>query len=1047
MSDGAGTTPTPGASWLDPILHEVAELLPAQAPLEVFVHHNTLHAFQHLDFHDAVSKAADLLGARGYLEETEYRRALAAGRITEADLVAAIAERFPSLERSLAATLPQTSELARLIIVHGVHEHTSAGVLWQLDEHRGATRFAESVSPVAKERIVRETQLWLKQSVETMPIAEAIAMLTGPGDARYLAQTFEERFGRAASPASLRALISGSGEAVSVAALWEVTRALSSKRSGPRPPPRGSDAGGQGLLPRDAVLRVGADDPDDLVHPILITLAGAFLDRGQSHWSMPDRERGFFVAFRRVLAAGHAVRPAWLRHLGDLLRTWEALEESSEKVIESLLDELGIMPLERAAFIRSTVLRLPGWAGMFNRLQASTAASARSAAVVRLVDFLAVRLCLDVLALTDVGKKLGHHGPLADLRDHCFGLDPVGKRVRSEELDQAWSLFLLAQHAGIAAPELARLGSDEVRRVFELLDRFDEASRLAVWHEAYERHYADRFLTALHVRSKESRPEAPPRFQAFFCIDDRNESVRRHFEEAASEHTTFGVAGFFNLAIAYQGIDDPSTFPLCPVVLTPRHKVAEEPLSGQGPLAEARRRRLQSLTSVSVGIEKASRSMLWGAVLTAFAGFIAALPMLAAVFTPWIAGRVRKKVASWVVPAPRTRLLGARSQIDEQASIAVGFTTEEKVERVASLLENVGLTTGFARLVALIGHDSSSANNPHFAAYSCGACGGRSGGPNARLFAQMANRPEVRAALKERGIFVPDGTWFVGGEHDTCADAIRLFDLEEAPVELIPELEALQAALDRSLACNAHERCRKFASAPGRPSLDAARRHVEARSYDLSQARPELGHATNASCIVGRRSRSRGLFLDRRAFLVSYDPLADGEGKLLERILLAVGPVCAGINLEYLFSTTDNERLGAGTKLPHNVTGLFGVMNGASSDLRTGLPVQMVEIHEPLRLLLVVEAAAEVITGVLERQPSLRELVHNGWVRLACLSPQSGDISLFSPGRGFSPWSPTHERLPEVERSVDWYRGHAGLLSPALIVSDRAPLEEVGAGV
>jgi uncharacterized protein YbcC (UPF0753/DUF2309 family) len=62
-----------------------------------------------------------------------------------------------------------------------------------------------------------------------------------------------------------------------------------------------------------------------------------------------------------------------------------------------------------------------------------------------------------------------------------------------------------------------------------------------------------------------------------FCIDDREESLRRHLEAASSSVETFGTAGFFNLAIAYQGIDDPTTFPLCPVVVTPQHKIVEEP--------------------------------------------------------------------------------------------------------------------------------------------------------------------------------------------------------------------------------------------------------------------------------------------------------------------------------------------------------------------------------------------------------------------------------------------------------------------------------------
>ena len=39
-------------------------------------------------------------------------------------------------------------------------------------------------------------------------------------------------------------------------------------------------------------------------------------------------------------------------------------------------------------------------------------------------------------------------------------------------------------------------------------------------------------------------------------------------------------------------------------------------------------------------------------------------------------------------------------------------------------------------------------------------------------------------------------------------------------------------------------------------------------------------------------------------------------------------------------------------------------MNGHASDLRTGLPWQMVEIHEPVRILFVVETTPERVMSV-----------------------------------------------------------------------------------
>jgi uncharacterized protein len=54
--------------------------------------------------------------------------------------------------------------------------------------------------------------------------------------------------------------------------------------------------------------------------------------------------------------------------------------------------------------------------------------------------------------------------------------------------------------------------------------------------------------------------------------------------------------------------------------------------------------------------------------------------------------------------------------------------------------------------------------------------------------------------------------------------------------------------------------------------------------------------------------------------------------------------------LEYYFSRVDNQKLGAGTKLPHNVMGLIGVANGIEGDLRPGLPLQMIEVHDPVKI-------------------------------------------------------------------------------------------------
>lgn len=1017
------------------------------------MHHNTLHAFQHLPFHRAVAEAQEKLHVHGYLGEAKYSEALARGRILDRDLDAVIAE-AGFAAKAVAPGFPAERTVVGLVTRHCIAALAPAALHWQIVEKDAASGFATGVAKAARRAIVTATDVWLAGRLTglgevddggsklfrladgAVAADEDVARLV-VGQPEFLTPAAElaALLGTRARPEAFAAR----HEAVAVRSLWtacvEACRHLAGTAARAAPAPE---------FHRELLLSRGDEDANDLVHATLIPLCAAFLDRGQSQWSMPDRDRGFFNAWRTVMLAGRSIRPGWLSQLGARLRRYEGDRVDAEDLVLELLAELGVEDEECEAFIEHTLQQLPGFAGMFARLEVAPGPIGRSRARVALIDFLAVRLMLDLFAFQDIGQRLGHRGPVAQLRRHCAGLPRIAALPTRGPHDTAWPLFMLAQHAGVAAPTIREARREHIDAVIGLLDRLDDTAREVLWHEAYERRYRVQLLDAVvaNLRPEDAPPPAAtaaPRYQVMFCIDDRFESSRRHLEELSGECETFGTAGFFGLAIAYQGIDDPNSFPLCPVVVTPQHRIGEEPLTMQWSVAELRKQRLRGWARVTTLWGRASRSLVLGMFVSIAAGALAMVPLLASVFWPRQAGQLRRSLRRRLLPEPQTRLTPARLGADdmEASELRPGFSFDEEALRVGNLLENIGLTRRFARIVAVLGHDSSSINNPYFPAYSCGACGGRSGGPNARLFARMANAPEVRERLAARGIEIPAETVFVGGVYDTCAEQVRFFDQGELAPAVLAELSGLQQSLAEMCRRNAHERCRRFESAPRNPSLDEAQHHVERRALDLSEARPELGHATNAACVVGRRELSQGLFLDRRAFLVSYDPSIDPSGVVLERTLAAVGPVGAGINLEYFFSTVDGERLGSGTKLPHNVTGLFGVMNGAASDLRTGLPKQMTEIHEPVRLHLIVEATPEMLTEICRRQPGVAELVMGEWVRLAAVHPETRQVFTFDVRHGFQPYTPENTILPSVSRSRDWYTGQADFLQPARVVGRR----------
>jgi uncharacterized protein YbcC (UPF0753/DUF2309 family) len=1001
---------------LEHLIEHAAHLLPSQGPLSVFVHHNTLHAFEHLNFTDAVEQASHVYGCQPYLNEARYRHELARGRIRVDDLIAVLQDDLGERADELIGLLGTRFYLRQAMLQAPLYTAPTVELKWIVAETEALRRYRSDASPEFRERMIDGTKRWIMRDFRN-----GGAMAQQPEGAAALRPMIADLL-ESGGKDQIEFWSYANWEAFSLQLLWRICchgAALSDA------PPHSSK---RFRRHRDVLFDAVGQDSDALVHEILIRYTASFLDQGVGHWPLPDRDRGFYVSFLQLFGAPGGLLPHWL---GDLHRELQRL--AREKVspcetIEESLAVLGVAADEREAYIQSSLIALSGWAGMVWQMETNAEWTVHPAPRGSLVEFLAVRLLLDRFAVAHIAREyLQFRGALQEVR--AAAAQTPAASSADLVVQRAFLVFQLAQALGWKPEELNRLTPGSWLRLIEEIEAFNGVERRRIFHLAYERCYLNQTLDAIANYALRPNPAPPltasgvPLFQIVACLDEREESFRRHLEEVEPRCETFGAAGFFGVAMYYRGAAEANSRPLCPVVIKPQHFVEELPSYSFTSTHLWRARTRKIIGTASHHVHRGSRS-LFGGALTALVGSLASIPMVARILFPRMSAQIRRIAGSIVRPPQMTRLLLERREPDPGPTEGhIGYTVDEMAGIVERLLRDIGLTANFARLVIVCGHGSSSLNNPHTSAYDCGACGGGRGGPNGRAFAHMANDPRIRDIINRRGLTIPTDTVFVGAMHNTCNDSMVYYDLDALPATHTALLEQAKAEIDEACQRNAQERCRRFESAPLSLTPEAALRHVEERSEDLAQVRPECGHATNAVCFVGRRQRVRGMFLDRRTFLTSYDPTHDAdEYAILTRILGAVIPVCAGINLEYYFSYTDSPVLGCGTKLPHNITSLLGVMDGASSDLRPGLPWQMVEIHEPVRITFVIENTPAAMLQILDRNPPLATLCRNAWIQLAVLDPHSAQIHLFHRGE-FHAYETESDQLPEVVTSADWYRG------------------------
>ncbi|WP_084786727.1 DUF2309 domain-containing protein [Bacillus tuaregi] len=684
-----------------------------------------------------------------------------------------------------------------------------------------------------------------------------------------------------------------------------------------------------------------------------------YLD-SQAAWSMPNREKGFFYAWKRLVPYDSALKPSIRKKLKNV-------PNEAESALQEVLLSLEVPYPDLQAYLEAHLLALPGWAGMmlWRSQQENEEATL-------LTEYLAVRLLLEWALIKP-------YLPLQQV---------VEKQMLIEDLIANWFHW-----GNMPIHAWSQASSTEITARLTLAIRFDTILRHRIWLEAWEKTYENQLkkLLTANVHSEAEPKQSSALAQFVFCIDVRSEIFRRKLE-ASGPFETYGTAGFFGLPIEAYKLGSEHGHPSLPVMFKPQIKVKE---FSKESMLEQYQQRLDTLHGSSRAFKGMKQDVLASLVLPEVSGPWLTLQTLARSFVPERAGAIlRKAKEKWLSkPSAELSLNIQHSDTD----ISIGFTEKEKVTYVRQALKMMGLTEKFAPLVVICGHGSHSTNNPYSSSLDCGACGGASSEFNARVLAALCNLPEVRQALIFEGIVIPKSTVFIAAEHVTTTDELRLIDVPEQTESAVKAFNHIQSVLPQVKEDACKERLMQLPNIGyngKNPTLEAKR-----FAEDWSEVRPEWGLARNAAFIIGKRELTMNSRLEGRTFLHNYSWQKDPNGTILANIIKGPATVTQWINLQYYASTVAPHYYGSGNKRTQTVTSGMGVMQGNSSDLLAGLPWQSVMssdhelYHSPLRLLVLIQAPKEYIEKLLRQDLDFHQKVQNGWIRLASIDEEGNWVS------------------------------------------------------
>lgn len=680
----------------------------------------------------------------------------------------------------------------------------------------------------------------------------------------------------------------------------------------------------------DVATQVTKKDWNRFVVSRISTWAATYFDNGQATWAAANKEAGPFMAWK---SEAEVDRTPEISGLKNFRKAVKSLPNDPLEALPAALQILDLAHEDLDHYFHRLLMRVGGWSAYAARLDWDSELYGGKDG--KLMEFLVVLTCWEACLL---------------------------QSIDSLELQTEWK---------------------EAKKTEVSTEISQQLAEKLIWQEAFD--VASQ--RAIIAKFKPSIGAAPSKneqlkAQAIFCIDVRSEVFRRNLELVDQGIATIGFAGFFAFSINFIPLAHDTGESQCPVLLQTGPTILEEiPDSVANAFAYKNR------------VLRNQVNQLWKSFKSGAVSCFSFVSPIGLFYLP----KLFTDAFGLTRPVPHPTHSGLTGSASKQTGVSlevgqhqhqtVGISLEQRIQMAKNALNAMSLNENFAPFVLIVGHGSTTVNNPYATGLDCGACGGHTGEANAKVAAAVLNDKAVREQLKLENIHIPNETVFLACLHDTTTDEISIYNEYEVSDHLAEELLDLKKSLAKAGHAARTERASRMSIAG---NVDTG---IKNRSKDWSQVRPEWGLAGCTAFVVAPRERTKNINFGGQSFLHSYNWKKDPGFSILELIMTAPMVVTNWINMQYYASTVDNKHYGSGNKTLHNVTAGVGVLEGYSGDLRVGLPWQSVHDgenyqHEPVKLNVIIEAPLEAMNTVLEKHEQVRNLCDNGWLHLLAMDAQ-----------------------------------------------------------